>query len=172
MSRPTLVESSWACSAPPLKIGSEIEGPKLHDPLPLLNRPDSSVLPEPALPAQQQRENDCVRTNIVDLKSGPSASLANVAPIHGVQLNLTVSLNQPLYSFGRIEANIGIKVKHDDAFHERLQKFWMSLPADQFPNLVAMAIPLTTGDGDERFEFGLDLLVRGIASTATRPSAP
>jgi AcrR family transcriptional regulator len=71
-----------------------------------------------------------------------------------------------------IEANIGIKVNHDDAFHERLQKFWMSLPADQFPNLVAMAIPLTTGDGDERFEFGLDLLVRGIASTASRPSAP
>jgi AcrR family transcriptional regulator len=71
-----------------------------------------------------------------------------------------------------IEANVGIKVKHDDAFHERLQKFWMSLPADQFPNLVAMAVPLTTGDGDERFEFGLDLLVRGIASTASRPSAP
>jgi AcrR family transcriptional regulator len=71
-----------------------------------------------------------------------------------------------------IEANVGVKVDHDQAFHERLQKFWMSLPPDQYPNLVAMAIPLTAGDGNERFEFGLDLIVRGIASTAIEPGLP
>jgi AcrR family transcriptional regulator len=58
----------------------------------------------------------------------------------------------------------------DDAsstqFHEELKNFFASLPADRFPHLVAMAEPLTSGDGDHRFEFGLDLLVRGIASTA------
>ena len=27
---------------------------------------------------------------------------------------------------------------------------------------LALAIPLTSGDGDERFEFGLDLLIRGL----------
>jgi len=51
------------------------------------------------------------------------------------------------------------------AFHEQLKNFFSSLPADRFPYLVAMAEPLTSGDGDHRFEFGLDLLVRGIAST-------
>jgi AcrR family transcriptional regulator len=71
-----------------------------------------------------------------------------------------------------IEANIGVKVDHDEAFHDRLRKFWTSLPVEEFPNLVAMAIPMTTGDGDERFEFGLDLLVRGIASTAVGPEGP
>jgi AcrR family transcriptional regulator len=71
-----------------------------------------------------------------------------------------------------IEANVGVKVDHDQAFHERLRKFWMSLPPDQFPNLVAMAIPLTAGDGNERFEFGLDLIVRGIASRAAGPDLP
>ena len=29
---------------------------------------------------------------------------------------------------------------------------------------VAMATILTTGDGDERFEFGLDVLLRGLKS--------
>ena len=31
--------------------------------------------------------------------------------------------------------------------------------------LLVMAVALTEGEGDERFEFGLDLLLRGIAST-------
>jgi hypothetical protein len=30
-----------------------------------------------------------------------------------------------------------------------------------------MAVVLTSGDGDERFDFGLDILIRGIASTVT-----
>jgi AcrR family transcriptional regulator len=50
-------------------------------------------------------------------------------------------------------------------FHEELKEFFASLPSDRFPHLVAMAEPLTSGDGNQRFEFGLDLLVRGIAST-------
>jgi AcrR family transcriptional regulator len=56
------------------------------------------------------------------------------------------------------------------AFREELKGFFASLPPDRFPYLVALADPLTSGDGDHRFEFGLDLLVRGIASTvASRP---
>jgi AcrR family transcriptional regulator len=52
-------------------------------------------------------------------------------------------------------------------FHQQLRSFFASLPEDRFPHLVALAEPLTSGDGDHRFEFGLDLLVRGIASTVT-----
>jgi AcrR family transcriptional regulator len=58
-----------------------------------------------------------------------------------------------------------------EAFHEELRAFFASLPEDRFPYLVALADPLTSGDGDHRFEFGLDLLVRGIASTVTAGSA-
>jgi AcrR family transcriptional regulator len=57
------------------------------------------------------------------------------------------------------------------AFHQELHNFFAGLPADRFPHLVAMAGPLTSGDGDHRFEFGLDLLVRGIASTVNRPAS-
>jgi AcrR family transcriptional regulator len=52
-----------------------------------------------------------------------------------------------------------------EAFRHELKVFFASLPADRFPYLVALAEPLTAGERDHRFEFGLDLLVRGIAST-------
>jgi AcrR family transcriptional regulator len=52
-----------------------------------------------------------------------------------------------------------------EAWHEELKSFFASLPADRFPYLVALAEPLTSGERDHRFEFGLDILVRGIAST-------
>jgi AcrR family transcriptional regulator len=50
--------------------------------------------------------------------------------------------------------------------------YFASLPADRFPNVVALARngALMSGDLDERFEFGLDLLVRGLAAHA--PKAP
>lgn len=50
---------------------------------------------------------------------------------------------------------------------EELRSYFASLPPDRFPNLVALAGPLTAGGtGDERFEFGLDVIVRGLAAQA------
>jgi hypothetical protein len=45
-----------------------------------------------------------------------------------------------------------------------MRTYFASLPADRFPNIVALAGPLTEGAGDDRFEFGLEVLVRGIAA--------
>jgi AcrR family transcriptional regulator len=57
-----------------------------------------------------------------------------------------------------------------DDFHryiDEMRAYFSALPPDRFPNLVALAGPLTAGtDGDERFEFGLDVLVRGLATFA------
>ena len=55
-------------------------------------------------------------------------------------------------------------------FHDQLNQYFAALPKDRFPYLFALAGPLTEGDGDDRFDFGLDLLVRGIASTVARGS--
>jgi hypothetical protein len=49
---------------------------------------------------------------------------------------------------------------------EQLAEYFRSLPPDQFPTLVALADDLTAGDADERFEFGLELLVRGLEAMA------
>jgi AcrR family transcriptional regulator len=44
-----------------------------------------------------------------------------------------------------------------------MREYFAALPADQFPNMKALAIPLTSGaEGDERFEFGLRVIVRGL----------
>jgi AcrR family transcriptional regulator len=50
---------------------------------------------------------------------------------------------------------------------------WMrSLPADRFPNTIAMADTLTAGSADDRFEWGMDVLVRGLASYLKDPPDP
>jgi len=45
-----------------------------------------------------------------------------------------------------------------------LRDYFASLPDARFPNVVALADLLVAGDADERFEFGLDVLVRGLAA--------
>lgn len=51
-----------------------------------------------------------------------------------------------------------------------MRAYFAALPTDRFPHIAALAGPLTAGSGgDERFEFGLDVLVRGLASLGLRP---
>jgi hypothetical protein len=40
--------------------------------------------------------------------------------------------------------------------------YFASLPVQAFPNMVALTKTMFQADDDERFEFGLDLLVRGL----------
>jgi AcrR family transcriptional regulator len=52
---------------------------------------------------------------------------------------------------------------------ELLEQYFSSLPPERFPNFAALASALTMGTVDERFEFGLDMLVRALESHA-RPT--
>ena len=45
---------------------------------------------------------------------------------------------------------------------DELGAYFASLPAEQFPTLTRLAGDLTAGGADERFEFALELLVRGL----------
>ena len=49
-------------------------------------------------------------------------------------------------------------------FIGELRAYFTSLPPELFPNITALAEPLTSGGRNERFEFGLDILVAGLAS--------
>lgn len=52
-----------------------------------------------------------------------------------------------------------------EKFTSELGKWFGSLPADRFPHIVALAGALTAGGGtDERFEFGVQVIVAGLAS--------
>lgn len=44
-----------------------------------------------------------------------------------------------------------------------LRDYWASLPPSRFPNTVALVDTLFEGGPNERFEFGLDVLLRGLA---------
>jgi AcrR family transcriptional regulator len=47
-----------------------------------------------------------------------------------------------------------------------VRDYFASLPADQFPNVLATLDDLFGGGPDERFELGLDVILRGLASYA------
>jgi TetR/AcrR family transcriptional regulator, tetracycline repressor protein len=58
---------------------------------------------------------------------------------------------------------------------EFLQQFtaWIrSLPADRFPNTVALADTAVAGTADDRFEWGMDVLIRGLATYLVVPPDP
>jgi hypothetical protein len=44
--------------------------------------------------------------------------------------------------------------------------YFASLPPDQFPNVLATLDELFSGGPEERFELGLDVILRGLASYA------
>jgi TetR/AcrR family tetracycline transcriptional repressor len=47
---------------------------------------------------------------------------------------------------------------------------WLkSLPRDQYPNTVDLADRLVAGTAEDRFEWGIDVLVRGLATYLTSP---
>jgi len=55
----------------------------------------------------------------------------------------------------------------DEDYIGELRRYYQALPPERFPNLVALAVPLTTTETEyDRFEFGLDALVRGIETMA------
>lgn len=56
-----------------------------------------------------------------------------------------------------------------EAIREEIQGYFASLPADRFPNVIAIGDLMVDESNDYRFELGLDIIVRGLASYAEDP---
>jgi AcrR family transcriptional regulator len=58
-----------------------------------------------------------------------------------------------------------------EAYHQELESYLRSLPAERFPTLSSL-IPALMGDpvedADERFEFGLDVVLRGLVARSKK----
>jgi AcrR family transcriptional regulator len=52
-----------------------------------------------------------------------------------------------------------------------LRDYWASLPPELFPHTLALLDVLFEGGSDERFEFGLDVIVRGLESLRAEHTA-
>ena len=65
----------------------------------------------------------------------------------------------------------GTKLTPEQAerYFTELGQYMHSLPAERFPHMAALAGPMTAGGGDERFEFGLNVIVSGLAAQAKPP---
>jgi AcrR family transcriptional regulator len=62
----------------------------------------------------------------------------------------------------------------DDSAHDfigQLRDYFASLPADRFPNISRLAGELVSGGPDERFEFGLEVLLDGLVAQSQRDGA-
>lgn len=57
-------------------------------------------------------------------------------------------------------------------YYAQVGRFMGSLPAAHFPTTAALSGELVAGDGNERFAFGLGLLVSGLAAQAAAAGTP
>jgi AcrR family transcriptional regulator len=57
------------------------------------------------------------------------------------------------------------------AYHESVHAFFAALPPDRFPVLASLIGPLTGPDGEERFDFGLDVILAGLEAVSAREAA-
>lgn len=55
---------------------------------------------------------------------------------------------------------------------ELVGRYFASLPAERYRTIASLGAALFTGDDDDRFEFGLDLLVAGLAARIPGGEAP
>jgi AcrR family transcriptional regulator len=55
-----------------------------------------------------------------------------------------------------------------DDMVDRVRAAFAGLPPDRFPNLTAHADVMTTGDGDDRFEFAIDTFLDGLEARSAR----
>ncbi|WP_037781307.1 TetR/AcrR family transcriptional regulator [Kitasatospora purpeofusca] len=55
-----------------------------------------------------------------------------------------------------------------EEFTERIHDYFATIPTERYPMITSLAAALTRNVGDERFEFGLDILVAGLARQSPR----
>lgn len=68
------------------------------------------------------------------------------------------------YEESMIEPELAQDPEWLERFVGELRGYFEQLPRDRFPHMVELAGPLTSGA--DRFEFGLDVIVRGLAARA------
>ncbi|GII87322.1 transcriptional regulator [Sphaerisporangium siamense] len=69
------------------------------------------------------------------------------------------------------ERRRGSEVRSWEELRETLTAYFDALPPDRFPHLSAIGNQMFTEDNDTRFDLGLDIILRGLASYAERDAS-
>lgn len=70
-----------------------------------------------------------------------------------------------------LSADFGLSDAERDERMAQVQRYFAELPAERFPTLVSMLPALSSGDYQDRFQFGLDLILSGLESRAEPQAA-
>jgi len=70
------------------------------------------------------------------------------------------------------ELDVSPLTGHEGEFLDQFTNWIKSLPVDRFPNTVALADTAVAGTADDRFEWGLDLIIRGLGTYLVDPPDP
>jgi AcrR family transcriptional regulator len=54
-----------------------------------------------------------------------------------------------------------------DEVHDQMEQYFRTLPPGRFPTITGMVDELFSGDGEQRFAFGLDMLIAGLGAMAS-----
>ncbi|WP_067494824.1 TetR/AcrR family transcriptional regulator [Actinoplanes sp. TFC3] len=115
------------------------------------------------------RHNDFARTAIASVPSGPNALLITEAMLAillsaGVKRQVAAWALDRMFLYITADAyEVSLERGKIGELSSQLADYFGDLPASHFPNIRANADVLTAGNSADRFEFGLDLLVEGIA---------
>jgi AcrR family transcriptional regulator len=124
------------------------------------------------------RHRDIVRISIGRIPMGPNAlrfseRVFAILRAGGVPDHLAVTGQHLLFAVVNgftldetTELAVGEPMPVDAESVSLARDYIASLPADQFPNLVALADQFTYTDNDERFDLLIDLYVDGLAQRA------
>jgi hypothetical protein len=82
---------------------------------------------------------------------------------------LTLYVEAEAFETGLMEQG-GLTPEEVQRYYDDAHLFYMRLPADRFPVLASVADDMTGPDGDERFEFGLDVLIAGLEAVSAGTS--
>jgi len=104
-------------------------------------------------------------TLVAVLRAG---GLSNRAIALGVD-QLTLYVAAEAFEEGLMEHG-GMTSTDVQRYYDDVHAFYLRLPADRFPVLASVAAEMTGPDGDERFEFGLDVLIAGLESVSVGTS--
>ncbi|MBC3841711.1 hypothetical protein GXW82_20245 [Streptacidiphilus sp. 4-A2] len=56
--------------------------------------------------------------------------------------------------------------QQSEVYLDGIRGYFASLPPERYPVLISMIAPMTRNEGDERFAFGLDVILAGLVTQA------